>query len=309
MRLLIVGAGGIGGYFGARIHAAGGEVTFLVRPRRAVQLRETGLQVFSPFGDLKITPRIVTRPELKQDFDAIILSCKAYDLDSAMDDIAPAVGERTLILPLLNGVSHIERLAERFGAQRVLGGVAQVALLVTPAGEIRHFNNIHQLITGVRHLPAPPEFDALAQVLASSGFEFILSDDIGQAMWNKFVFWSALAGATCTLRATIGEILQTRSGEEFITGLIEESAQIAATAGHALSETQLATCKGRLTDKDSVLVASMLRDMERGGPTEAEHTLGDLVARAEANGIKAHCLRLAYSNMQAYEIRRKKAAG
>ncbi len=309
MRLLILGAGGIGGYFGARIHAAGGDVTFLVRPARAALLRESGLRVFSPFGDLEIAPKLVTQPELRASFDAIILSCKAYDLDSAMDDIAPAVGERTLILPLLNGVRHIERLAARFGENRVLGGVAQAALMVTPEGGIRHFNKIHQLIAGVRSQPAPPEWAELSAILANAGFEFIPSEDIGQAMWNKFVFWSALAGATCTLRANIGEILQTSSGREFITGLIDECARIARTAGHALSDAQLETCRGRLTEKDSVLAASMLRDIERGGPTEAEHTLGDLVARADANGIRAHCLRLAYSNMQAYEIRRKKTAG
>ncbi len=304
MRILVLGAGGIGGYFGARIEAAGGDVTFLVRPGRAAILRENGLQIFSPCGDLHITPKLLTRDELRAPFDAVILSCKAYDLDSAMDDMAPAVGAHTLILPLLNGVAHIDRLTARFGAERVLGGVAQAALLVTPAGQIRHFNTTHRLIVGA-HGAMPDRLRDLASLIAASGVDFILSDDIEQAMWNKFVFWAALAGATCTLRANIGIILQTIGGEEFLAGLIGECARIAETEGHGLTVSQLATCRSLLTETGSVLAASMLRDIERGGPTEAEFTIGDLVARARALDINAHCLRLAYSHMQAYEIRRK----
>jgi len=310
MRVLILGAGGIGGYFGARIHASGGDVTFLVRPGRAAVLRESGLKVFSPLGDLCIAPKLLTKDELNRldaRFDAVILSCKAYDLDSAMDDIAPAVGPETLLLPLLNGVSHMDRLAARYGGQRVLGGVAQAALLVTPDGEIRHFNSTHRLIIGARGegMREPPGLRALAALIADSGVEFMLSDDIEQAMWNKFVFWASLAGATCTLRANIGIILQTTGGAEFVTGLVAECARIAELAGHALSESQLATCRNLLTESGSVLAASMLRDIERGGPTEAEYTLGDLMERCRASEINAHCLRLAYSHMQAYEIRRQ----
>ncbi len=304
MRLLVLGAGGIGGYFGARIHAAGGDVTFLVRPPRAAVLRENGLKVFSPHGDLHIAPKVLTRDELREPFDAVILSCKAYDLEAAMDDIAPAVGPRTLLLPLLNGVSHIDRLVARYGRERVLGGVAQAALLVTPEGDIRHFNATHRLITGAFG-ETPSGLPELARLIAASGIDFILSDDIEQAMWNKFVFWSALAGATCTLRANIGIILRTLGGEEFVTGLIGECARVAERAGHALTVPQLSTCRELLTESGSVLEASMLRDIERGNPTEAEYTLGDLVERARTFGINAHCLRLAYTHMQAYEIRRQ----
>ncbi len=303
MRILVLGAGGIGGYFGARIAAAGGDVTFLVRPGRARVLREDGLKIFSPRGDLHITPKLLTKEQVHAPFDAVILSCKAYDLDSAIEDIGPAVGPETLLLPLLNGVSHIDRLATRFGRERVLGGVAQAALLVTPGGEIRHFNTTHRLIIGA-HGAMPNRLRNLASLIAGSGVEFILSDDIEQAMWNKFVFWAALAGATCTLRANIGVILQTVGGEEFVTSLIGECARIAESEGHALTVSQLATCRSLLTESGSVLAASMLRDIERGNPTEAEFTIGDLVTRARTLNIDTHCLRLVYSHMQAYEIRR-----
>lgn len=308
MRILVLGAGGIGGYFGARIHQAGGDVTFLVRPARADQLKEKGLQVFSAFGDLQITPKVVTKDELRDHFDVIMLSCKAFDLDSAIAAIAPAIGEHSVILPLLNGIGHIDALVARFGAERVLGGVAFISVMLAPTGEIRHVNKIHRLVAG--SLTAQPSkwLDPLAQLLSRSGFDFALSPTIEQTMWDKFVFLTTLAGATCTLRASVGHILDTVAGEAFINGLLAECARVAAATGHAVTEAQLTTYRTHLTEKGSGLVASMLRDVEKGGPTEADHILGDLVGRAQAKGLDVPLLRLAYSHLQAYDLRRKAAA-
>jgi 2-dehydropantoate 2-reductase len=310
MRILVLGAGGIGGYFGGRIHAAGGDVTFLVRPDRALQLRKTGLQVFSPHGDIKISPQVVTRDELAGagDFDVIVLSCKAYDLASAIDAIAPAVGQTSVVLPLLNGVSHIATLAARFGAARVLGGVAFISVALAPSGEIKHLNTLHRLAAG--SLTATPSvwLAPLAQLFSSSGFEFVLADDIEQTMWDKFVFLTTLAAATCTLRASVGDILRTIAGEQFINGLLGECVSVAAACGHPLGEAPLAAYRKQLTEAGSGLMASMLRDVERGGPTEADHILGDMVSRAQAQGVAAPLLRLAYSHLQAYELRRASSA-
>ena len=307
MRILVLGAGGIGAYYGARIHDAGGDVTFLVRPPRAAALRENGLQVFSPLGDTRFSPKLVTRDELAespQSFDVIVLSCKAYDLDSAIDAIAPAVGENSVILPLLNGVRHIAALTARFGEARVLGGVAFISVLLAPSGEIRHLNTLHRLAAG--SLTATPSkwLAPLAQLFSSSGFEFVLADDIEQTMWDKFVFLSTLAAATCTLRASIGDILRTVAGEAFITGLLGECLNVAAACGHPVGPAPLAAYRKQLTEPGSGLMASMLRDVERGGPTEADHILGDLVGRAQAQGLDIPLLRLAYSHLQAYELRR-----
>lgn len=311
MRILVLGAGGIGGYYGARIHEAGGDVTFLVRPARAEQLRQNGLTVISPFGDMQLTPKLVTKDELserKTQFDVIMLSCKAYDLDSAMESIAPAVGEQSVILPLLNGVSHIDTLAARFGAERVLGGVALISVMLTPGGEIRHLNKLHRLIAGSLTAPPSPWLQPLTQLLSASRIEFVLSANVEQNLWDKIVFLSTLAGSTCTMRASIGDILQTVAGEAFITGLLTECARIAEVCGHAVSAAQLATYRTQLTERGSALMASMLRDVERGGPTEADHILGDMVGRAQAKGVDAPLLRLAYSHLQACALRQKAAA-
>ena len=308
MRILVLGAGGIGGYFGGRIHAAGGDVTFLVRPGRAAQLRQEGLQVFSPHGDAKIIPKVVTSDELNGHFDVIVLSCKAYDLESAIDAIAPAVGEKSVILPLLNGVSHIATLAARFGQERVLGGVAFISVALAPSGEIQHLNALHRLATG--SLTAKPSawLEPLAQLFSSSGFDFVLADDIEQTMWDKFVFLATLAAATCTLRASVGDILRTIAGGDFINGLLGECVSIAQACGHPVGEVPLAAYRKQLTEPGSGLMASMLRDVERGGVTEADHILGDMVSRAQAKGVEAPLLRLAYSHLQAYELRRAAAA-
>jgi 2-dehydropantoate 2-reductase len=309
MRILVLGAGGIGGYYGARIHNAGGDVTFLVRPLRAQQLRQDGLKVVSPLGDVHITPKVLTSDTLKEHFDVIIVSCKAYDLDSAMDAIAPAVGEHSVVLPLLNGVAHSERLVSRFGAAHVLGGVALISVTLAADGEIRHLNKLHRFVTGARRGQSCQWLAPLSELLSRSGFDFALSDNIEQVMWDKFVFLTTLAGSTCLMRASVGSILQTVAGERFITGLLAECMDIAVRSGQGLADAQLAAFRGQLTEKGSALMASMLRDVEKGGPTEADHILGDMVARAQANGVEAPLLRLAYSHLQAYDLRRLAAAG
>ena len=129
-RILVLGAGATGGYFGGRLLEAGHEVSFLVRPQRASVLRKTGLVIHSPEGIARLEPELVLAERLKGTYDLIILSCKAYDLDSAMEAVAPAVGKETAILPLLNGLKHYETLDARFGAERVLGGLCSIAVTV-----------------------------------------------------------------------------------------------------------------------------------------------------------------------------------
>jgi 2-dehydropantoate 2-reductase len=301
----MLGAGAIGAYFGARIHAAGGDLTFLVRPERAARLSERGLRVTSAAGNLEIRPKLLTRDELAGTFDLVILSCKAFDLASAMDAIAPAVGERSLVAPLLNGVRHIDALTARFGRERVLGGVALISAAVDPDGDIRHMNRMHGMTVGALNGQPLPALEALAKTLASPGFDFMVSDDIMQAMWDKFVFLATLAGATCLMRANVGALMATRDGEQYVCALIDECMAIAEASGHPLTEAKRSIYRNQLTDKDSTLTASMLRDVEAGKPTEAEHILGDLVHWADLGKVKAPRLGLAYSHLQAYERRRR----
>ncbi|OQA34759.1 MAG: 2-dehydropantoate 2-reductase [Betaproteobacteria bacterium ADurb.Bin341] len=306
MQLLILGAGGIGGYYGARIQQAGHEVTFMVRPARAEQLRTHGLKIKSPVGNFQCAPRIVTAgDQLNGQYDAIFLSCKAYDLESALAAIEPAAGPETLIVPFLNGVRHLEILDGCFGKARVLGGLAFVSLNLEPDGEIRHLSTFHRLMIGTRTSPPSPWLAPLVDLLNTTPVEFSLADDIEQEMWNKFVYICTLAGTTCAMRAHVGEILATKTGKAFITGLLQECAEVAGASGHAPAAEQLATYRNGLIDPKSTLAASMLRDIERGGPTEGDHLLGDMFRRGQQAGIATPRLEFAWTHLQTYEHKRR----
>lgn len=306
MRMLILGAGGIGGYFGARLQQAGADVSFLVRPARARVLHDRGLRVFSPLGDVEVTPELLTAVDDGDHFDLVLLSCKAYDLVSAIDAIAPAVGPHSVVVPLLNGIAHLDRLDARFGRVRVAGGVAHLALTADETGAIRHLNATQRLIIGARTEPAPPAFDWLGALITRMSPDYTVSPDIEQDMWDKLVFISVLAGTTCLMRATIGDILATRAGRALIEGMLQESATIAASCGHAPSASRLAGYRAQLTETGSSLTASMLRDMLRGAPTEADHVFGNLIERAAEVALPTPLLDLAMSALQAYEISRRR---
>lgn len=309
MRVLILGAGGVGGYLGARLHEAGGDVTFLVRPARASQLRDDGLRIASPLGDVHIKPRVVVSGEQAGGYDAVVLACKSYDLPAAIDAIAPAIGPRTAVIPLLNGVAHLDALDARFGREAVHGGLAHMAITLLPDGTIRHLNDMNRFTLGSRGASGSAALEALAATLADTSVEFSVSDDIEQEMWEKFVFLATLAAATCLMRASIGDIVRSEGGERLISGLLSECERIAAANRHAPGAGNLAEYRRLLTDPDSTLTASMLRDVERGGATEAEHVMGDMVRRAGSAGIPTPLLAIAYTHMQAYERRRARVGG
>lgn len=302
MRILILGAGGIGGYFGARLQQAGADITFLVRPARAEHLREHRLRVWSPFGDLQLTPDLLTAAD--SPFDLVLLSCKAYDLTSALDAIAPAVGPQTVVLPLLNGIAHLDLLDARFGRERVAGGVAHLALTLDESGGIRHLNASQRLIIGARHAAQSAAIEALGAVLAGISPDYTVSADIEQDMWDKLVFIATLAGATCLMRASIGDILDTRAGRALIEGMLEEGAAVATACGREPAAQRMTGYRAQLTEAGSPLTASMLRDVLRGARTEADHILGDLCRRADAQSVSVPKLDLACSHLQAYEATR-----
>jgi 2-dehydropantoate 2-reductase len=308
MKILALGAGGIGGYFGGRLVQAGADVTFLVRPRRATQLAKDGLIIKSPHGDVRQPVATVTTERLAPGYDLILLACKAYDLDAATASIAPAVGSHTAILPTLNGLRHVETLQERFGATRVLGGLAQIAVTLTPDGEIRHLSDFHLLAFGERSGGPSPRCEAFSEICAEANFTSRLSENINLELWEKFVFLATLAGVTCLMRASIGAIMRADDGETLVREMLEECRKVAAAAGHPPRADVLSRYAKLLTERDSALTASMLRDMERGGATEGEHIIGDMVRRGRKLGVVTPLLRAALVNLQAYERARPAAA-
>ncbi|MFD1332996.1 2-dehydropantoate 2-reductase [Methylopila musalis] len=301
MRLLILGAGGIGGYYGGRLAAAGADVTFLVRERRGAQLARDGLVLTSPYGD--VTQPVAAVTAIDGPFDAVLLSCKAYDLDSAAEAIAPAVGPDTLVLPLLNGVRHLDVLDARFGAERVLGGSVHIMVTMAADGTIRHLNKLQRFVMGARSEPQREAAARLHAALEPGGFKPELSPDVMQDMWEKFTMLATFAGLTCVMRASVGQIMEAEEGAEIAAALLAECASVAAANGHPPRQPFLDQSLAMLTTKGSAATASMLRDVENGFRTEHEHILGDLRRRARAAGLATPVLAVAFAHMQAHAAR------
>ena len=310
MRFLVVGAGATGGYFGGRLLAAGRDVMFLVRPARAEQLATSGLTITSPAGNVTLrSPPTVLAAELRTPFDAVILSCKAYDLDGAIESFAPAVGPDTAVVPLLNGMRHLGVLDARFGADRVLGGSCFISAKLDDGGRITHVSDIHRLAFGERAGGRSPRVEALAAAMAGAKFEAVASAHIVRVMWEKWVFLAALAGITCLTRSAVRDVVAA-GGADLAAALLEECRVIATAAGYAPRADSLKASLARLTDPQSAVTASMLGDVERRGRTEAEHVLGDLLRRrGDASAGDRSLLRLAYVAVKAAAARTAREAG
>lgn len=304
MRILILGAGGVGGYFGGRLLEAGADATFLVRPRRAAQLRQRGLVVTSPFGDIERPAATVLANQIQAPYDLVVLTCKAYDLAAAMDEIAPALGPASVVLPLLNGIAHLEALDFRFGRERVMGGTAHLAATLAPDGEVRHLNRLHRLTFGPRAEAHAARCRELAALLAEVPVDARLSEHILLDMWEKFVMLTTLAAVTCLMRASIGQIVATDDGREIVVETLDECRRVASASGFEPRPQFLEQTRALLTEAGSPFTASMLRDIERGGPVEADSIVGDMLRRARRLGVAAPHLRIAYCHLQAYQRRR-----
>ncbi len=305
MKLLVLGAGAIGGYFGGRLAEAGTDVTFLVRPRRGEQLERDGLRVESPLGNLQLTVQTVLAQDLQPGYDLILFTCKAYDLDSAMDAIAPAVHGTCAVIPMLNGLAHLERLEARFGAPHVMGGTCHINVMLGPDGVIRHGDPLQRLIFGERDGSRSPRAQAFADALARTRIDWKLASEVEQDMWEKIVFLAALAATTCLFRGNVREILAAPGGREVMEQALATNVEIATREGHPPRAALIDSARARLTDPTGTWSASMLRDLEGGGAIEGDHVVGWMLARARKHGVEHSILALAYTHLKTYEARRK----
>ncbi|MFD7894708.1 ketopantoate reductase family protein [Streptomyces sp. NPDC059743] len=316
-----MGAGATGGYFGARLVRAGRDVTFLVRPGRAAVLRERGLRIVGSGEDDRIDARLVTAAELRDSggsygsYDVVLVSVKATALAQAMEDIAPAVGPSTAILPVLNGMAHLDRLSDRFGTASVLGGVALLATSVDARGDIVVLAPGAKLTLGdqrggavragaadaVRAADSPA--GRALELLDGAGFEVTVSENILAEMWHKWVFIATAGAITCLMRGTIGDVVSVPGGTEYAKAVLAETAAVSAAAGFPLTEERRATTEGTLTQPDSPFAPSFYRDVTAGRSTEVEHVFGDLTRRAAELSVATPLMDLATMNLRVYEHR------
>ena len=303
-KILVLGAGGIGGYFGGRLAEAGANVTFLVREGRRKLLNARGLQIESQFGNAALDVRAVLASEIEPEYDAIILTCKAYDLDEAIETIAPALASSGFVLPLLNGVAHIDILNETFGRNRVLGGSAKIQVTLTEEGVVRQLNDWRAITFGEQSGEISERVETLNALFgAARGVEVHMVTDIMQRMWEKLVHLATAAAMTCLMQANVGEIVRTPDGERLSLALLDTVGDIAAAHGYRPSREFMETYRRTFSQRDSLYTTSMLRDMERRGRTEVDHIIGFTLQKARAAGLDERTLSLAYTHIKAYEQR------
>jgi 2-dehydropantoate 2-reductase len=304
MRVLIVGAGAVGGYFGVHLAQAGRDITFLVRPSRAEILRRDGLRITGTLGDLSIQPKLVSQPgALSGPYDLIFLSVKAYALTQAIEDLAPAMGPQSMILPMLNGMAHLEVLTKRFGTQRVIGGECRVAVQLDGNGAIRQLADFQQIRYGELDGSVTPRIQAVDELMQGVGFDAAVSEQIMQEMWEKWVQLASLGATTCLLRGTIGDIVAVPGGAGITLGIINECAAIATACGYPPSPAFAAANAAVMTKIGSPLASSMYRDLNAGSSVEVEQILGDLIGRAQLHGISAPLLEAATVALRIYQSR------
>jgi 2-dehydropantoate 2-reductase len=301
MRILIVGAGAVGGYFGGRLARAGRNVAFLVRPSRAKQLGRDGLRIISPHGDAVLTPKLITAEEINTPYDLVFLSVKAYALEAAMNDFAAAVGPETMILPVLNGMRHVDLLTKRFGEYAVIGGVCLVASEIDDEGRIVQLADIQRLTYGERNGEMTRRLQTLDATLQGARFDARLSTDIMQEMWEKWVQLASLGAITCLMRGAIGEIVAVTGGANLSLKVLDESARVATACDHKPSEAFLSRHAATMTAPGSPLTSSMYRDLRKGASVEVDHILGDFIERGDAHRVPTPLLKAAFINLRVYQ--------
>lgn len=308
MKILVLGAGGTGGYFGGRLHQAGADVTFLVREKRAQQIAAQGLIIESVKDKVTLQVKTVLAAEVKPDYDVILLSCKAYDLASSIDAIAPAMGAGTCVVPLLNGISHLAELDARFGKARVMGGVCQIAATLTADGVVKSMIDAHTILWGAREPSQQTLANQLGDAFAKSVVDWKVSDNVMLDMWEKVAFLSTLAGMTCLMRGSVGDILATPDGQKLMQRHLDSCVEVARTEGYPPRDSVLARYQNVVNATGSPLTASMMRDLENGGPIEADHIVGFMLGKAREHGIDDAMLTVSYTHLKTYEARRARMA-
>lgn len=302
MKILIVGAGGIGGYFGARLMETGQDVTFLVRERRKKQLEETGLNVDSVNGDVRMAPKLITAKDQPEQYDLIVLTTKSYQLEGAIKDIRPFVGEGTMILPLLNGISHIDDLAAAFGEERVLGGLCFIETTLDEKGTVVQTSPMNQLVYGERSGEKTERILKVEKAFSGTKADFALSENIEQDMWHKYLFITAMSGITSAMASPIGPIRELESGKRTISAFLDELAAVMKAANAPIKETIAEDQLAKIMSLAPGMKSSMQRDMEKGQSIEVEHLQGYLLESAKAHQIPVPVLETLYTQLKLYEI-------
>lgn len=302
MKILVVGAGATGGYFGACLAAAGRDVTFLVRERRAAFLERRGLRVVGGRRELRVAPKVTTAGHLGGKFDVVLLTVKAAGLAGAIADLAPAVGPNTVIVPFMNGMAHMEELGAAFGAGKVLGSTVHLVGTINGDGDIAILNPLARWTLGEPEGGTSGRLEALLAEVSVPGIEVVSAENGLAAMWDKWAFIVAAGVVTCLMRGTVGDIAAVPGGTGFVAAVVAETCEVAAAAGFAVPDAERANTLAFLSAPGSAFTSSLYRDVTAGLPNEAEHIVGDFAARAAALEVSVPLTNLALLQLRVHEV-------
>ena len=297
MKILILGAGAIGGFFGAHLMKSGADITFLVREKRKDELKKSGINIFSINGELKVNPKLLDKNLSGQHFDLIILTNKSYDLIESIREIKPYVN-KTVIIPLLNGMAHYEILDKEFGKEKIFGGTAYISTAMNNYGSIQQITSRASIKFGPRTQKNINIANEFYEICKETEFECDFSDHIELDLWRKYVLIGATAASTVLFQKPLGEISATTYGKSLIIEIHEECKKIVLSNGYDIGIEATNYNLKLITDKGSLLKASMLRDFESGKKTECEHILGYLIELAERNNLQCDLIKAAHTRIQ-----------
>lgn len=300
MRILVLGAGGIGGYFGARLAESGKDVTFLVRSKRKSSIEQNGLVINSVKGNYVFSPKLITKEETVEPFDVVLLSTKAYHLDGAIEDLKPFIGDQTVIIPLLNGIAHVPQLQQAFGEEKVFGGLCIIETTLDSQGEVNHTSDFDQLIFGELNGDSSNRAKELESAFSGSKAEIILSDSISKDMWHKYLMITVMSSITTLMHAPIGPIRDSEGGKTYIEDMYNEVAQIMRIHRAPISNNIVNNYMKSLDNLSYHFKTSMQRDMEKGLNIEANHIQGYILNLAHQYNFDAPLLRSAYQHLNVY---------
>lgn len=287
MKIAVFGSGGVGGYFGGRLALAGEDVTFIARGAHLAAINETGLRVDSIGGDFIVHPAKATdSPQSIGTADLIILTTKAWQLDSAIEQMKPLVGDNTMILPLLNGMEHMDTLLSAFKRNHVLGGLCRISSFVAAPGHIRHVGVPPFIAFGELDNSKSARVDSLREMLTKvNGITVDIPVDINTAMWEKFIFISGTSGVGAFTRRTIGEFRANPKTRAMLVNALEETTAVARARGVLLAESFVADTMQRIDKTQPDVMASMQKDMMEGRPSELNEQTGAVIRMGRAVGV------------------------
>jgi 2-dehydropantoate 2-reductase len=302
MRIAIIGAGGVGGYFGARLQQAGADVHFVARGAHLAAMRREGLTVESPLGGIHL-PRVhvTDSPADIGPADMVWLSVKLWDMDGAVQSMRPLVGPETGIISFQNGVQKDDILRAAFGDSAVMGGVAYIATNIDRPGVIRHTGTMQRLVFGEYDGRRSKRAEALLDLCVRGGINAELSDDVRKAIWEKFVFLVGLSGSTTTMRETIGPIRSHPRARRFLSDLMRETVAVGRALGVALPAD---FADQRLAFVDSLpdaMTSSMHHDLKAGKRLEVSWLSGGVAQLGEKAGVQTPMNRAVWDILALHE--------